>query len=367
MKLMSFLLQSLLAGFIASLIILARSPDTPHTAPIAPLVSFSNSSHEGYASAVQKAAPSVVNIYTAQTVRQSKATNWYDLLLKRLHTKRQVTNLGSGVIVHHNGYILTNRHVVKNAETIQVSLHDGRTTLAQIIGSDSESDLAVLKIALDDLPKIEFGVSETVRVGDIVLAIGNPFGVGQTVTQGIASAVGRNHIGLNNINSFIQTDAAINPGNSGGALINTHGQLIGINTAIYSESGGSHGIGFAIPADTVQHVLDQIITHGQVSRGWLGVEVQRLTPRLAKSLQAPSTQGVVIADTVKRGPAALAGLKAGDIILKIQGETPANPTIAVKQITQIPPGTDVEIEILRQGTRMRSEVTIGTRPRLRKQ
>ena len=218
------------------------------------------------------------------------------------------------------GYLLTNNHVTAGADQIIVALQDRRETLARVIGSDPETDLAVLKIDLPDLPAITLGRSDTIRIGDVVLAIGNPFGVGQTVTMGIISATGRNQLGLNTYEDFIQTDAAINPGNSGGALVDAQGNLLGINTAIFSRSGGSQGIGFAIPVKLAMDVMRSIVEKGQVVRGWLGLEVQALTPELAESFGLLDSPGILVAGVYREGPAAKAGLQPGDIILKIAQE-----------------------------------------------
>jgi serine protease DegQ len=262
-----------------------------------------------YSLAAKRAMPSVVNIFTSKEVKMPRHPFMDDPLFRRFfgdqydaETQRS-SSLGSGVIVGTEGYILTNHHVVEAADEIEIALNDGRQARARAVGSDPETDLAVLKVDLKGLPAITFGRPEQVSIGDVVLAIGNPFGVGQTVTMGIVSATGRSHLGINTFENFIQTDAAINPGNSGGALIDVGGNLIGINTAIYSRNGTSMGIGFAIPVSIARQVMDQIIATGTVTRGWIGVEVQDITPELADSFKLPNTHGVLIAGIVRGGPA----------------------------------------------------------------
>lgn len=274
----------------------------------------------------------------------------------------RTSSLGSGVIVSPEGYILTNHHVVEAANEIQVALMDGRKAEARVIGSDPESDLAVLKIELHNLPTITFGDSEKARVGDIVLAIGNPFGVGQTVTMGIIGALGRSRVGINTYENFIQTDAAINPGNSGGALTDTAGNLIGINTAIYSRSGGSLGIGFAIPAYVAKQVMQQIIETGSVTRGWLGVSMQDVTPELAESLNLRNTSGTLIAGVLKNGPADDAGIKPGDVLVAVNNNPVANASEMLNMVAALPPGKAAMLSIFRNGTQLDIQVKIGKRP-----
>ncbi|HIJ23380.1 MAG: trypsin-like serine protease [Gammaproteobacteria bacterium] len=281
-----------------------------------------------YADAVSRAAPAVVNINTAKVVTERRISLFDDPIFRHFFgeqlqvvpRKRLETSLGSGVIVSKEGYILTNNHVIDGADEIQISLHDGRTSKARLIGSDPDTDLALLQVKMDALPAITFGQSKPLRVGDVTLAIGNPFGVGQTVTMGIISATNRSQLGISNQENFIQTDAAINPGNSGGALIDAHGNLIGVNTAIFSKTGASHGIGFAIPVATAQHVMQQLIEHGKVLRGWIGVEMQNLTPELANSFGVATTHGAIVAGIYRDGPAAKAGLTPGDIITHVEGK-----------------------------------------------
>lgn len=322
-----------------------------------------------YAQAVRQAAPSVVNIYTTKVIQQQLNPFLNDPFFRdffgqgRLpQQERRQSSLGSGVLVSSEGFILTNHHVVKDADEIRVALHDGRETFARIIGSDAESDLAVLKIELDNLPAISLASSDTLEVGDVVLAIGNPFGVGQTVTQGIVSALGRSSLGLNTYEDFIQTDAAINPGNSGGALINPFGQLLGINTAIFSRSGGSQGIGFAIPSNLAREIMLDLINEGFVIRGWLGVEVQELTPGLASSLSLDSTQGLLIAGVQRNGPADQAGLEPGDLLLKVDDQPVSNARETMNSIARLRPDTQIELLVIRAGEPLELTARVRQRP-----
>lgn len=322
-----------------------------------------------YASAVRMAAPAVVNIYTTKLVAQQTNPFMNDPFFKHFFgqenqptQKRMQSSLGSGVLVSSEGYILTNHHVVNNADEIKVALRDGRETFARIIGSDPESDLAVLKIELDNLPMISLASSDTLEVGDVVLAIGNPFGVGQTVTQGIISALGRNSLGINTYEDFIQTDAAINPGNSGGALVNPYGQLLGINTAIFTRSGGSQGIGFAIPSNLAQQIMLDLINEGFVVRGWMGIEVQEMTPALAQSLKLDNTQGILVAGLLRNGPADKAGLKPGDVITNINNKKVAGARAAINYIAGLKPNAQVVFNVTRNGKNKELTATIGQRP-----
>ncbi|WP_417579181.1 trypsin-like peptidase domain-containing protein [Nitrincola sp.] len=312
-----------------------------------------------YADAVDKASPAVVNIYTQTVVREPANPLLNDPLFQQFFNidrlpqqERIQSSLGSGVILSPNGYVVTNNHVISGADSIVVSLQDGRESLANVIGSDPETDLALLKINLTELPSIVMNTSDMLRVGDVVLAIGNPFGVGQTVTQGIVSATGRNSIGLSTYENFIQTDAAINPGNSGGALIDPNGHMVGINTAIFSQSGGSHGIGFAIPALTARQVMQDLIEHGRVIRGWLGIEVQEITPRLAESFNFGSGNGVIVSGVVRNGPAHQAGLQPGDILTAINGEPIVQARSLMLQIARTKPGENIRLELLRNERRL---------------
>ena len=297
------------------------------------------------------------------TTAKDPTFQYFCRLLEQFEEEEQASSLGSGVIVNSDGLIVTNQHVVEAADEIEVSLNDGRTTKAELVGTDPETDLAVLRIKLDNLPSLKFAAEETVKVGDVVLAMGNPFGVGQTVTMGIVSALGRNKVGINTFENFIQTDAAINPGNSGGALVDTAGNLLGINTAIYSRSGGSLGIGFAIPAKTVQGVLNQIVRTGTVTRGYIGVEQQNITEELATAFNLPQKDGVIIAGIVKDGPADKAGLKVGDILLKLDGQKISDTTQMLNLIAAYAPGEKKSVELLRDGKNETLNIEIGVRPK----
>ncbi|MEJ2391846.1 MAG: Do family serine endopeptidase [Gammaproteobacteria bacterium] len=322
-----------------------------------------------YATAVNKAAPAVVNVYTTKVIQERQGRLYNDPLFRHFFNngsdsanQRRETSLGSGVIISSQGYILTNNHVIAGADEIAVALHDGRTVRAKLVGADPDSDLAVLKISLPNLPVITFGHSRNLRVGDVVLAIGNPFGVGQTVTSGIVSALGRNSLGINTFENFIQTDAAINPGNSGGALINAYGDLIGINTAIFSESGGSMGIGFAIPVSLARDVMTQIIEHGHVIRGWLGVKVQDISPDLAESFKLASTDGAIITNIILNGPADKAGLDRGDVIIQIAGQKIHDVRDVLDLISKHKPGDDIAVTIIRKGKEITKHATVIERP-----
>lgn len=316
--------------------------------------------------AAQKASAAVVSINTSKNARRGANSSdpWFRFFFGDQGSEPQ-GGLGSGVIVSPSGYILTNNHVVEEADEIEVILNDSRRTLAKVIGTDPDSDLAVLKIDLERLPIIVLGNSDSLQVGDQVLAIGNPFGVGQTVTSGIVSALGRNQLGINTFENFIQTDAAINPGNSGGALVDTGGNLLGINTAIYSRSGGSMGIGFAIPVSTARQVLDSIVRDGKVTRGWIGVEPNDLSPELAETFGIKASQGVVITGVLQNGPAAKAGIQPGDVIVKI-GDTPvANVTRLLAQVAALKPGSATSFSLERKNQPIEVSVVPGTRPKPR--
>ncbi len=321
-----------------------------------------------YADAVASAAPAVVNIYTRKRVQRKTHPLLNDPAFQRFFrnspqpSERMQSSLGSGVIMSENGYIITNYHVVNGADEIVVSLHDGREANATITGTDPEADLAVLHVNLQPLPVITKAAADKVRVGDVVLAIGNPFGVGQTVTMGIVSATGRNRVGLNTFENYIQTDAAINPGNSGGALINALGQLVGINTAIYSQSGGSEGIGFAIPAHLALRAPNDIAKYGTTIRGWLGIEVQEATPELLTALKLPGAlTGLLVTGIFPDGPASQAGLKVGDIILSINGEETSNARAAMNRIAELRPGDEIAVEYLRAGKTATTRAIAGRR------
>jgi serine protease DegQ len=271
--------------------------------------------------------------------------------------------LGSGVVLAADGLIVTNHHVIDAAEDIEVIAPDGRRAKAKIVGGDPETDLAVLRVSLSELKPISVGNADEARVGDPVLAIGNPFGVGQTVTMGIISALGRNQLGINTFENFIQTDAAINPGNSGGPLVDADGRLLGINTAIYSRTGGSLGIGFAIPVSTVRNVVDQIVATGSVTRGYIGVEPQDITPEMAEAFKLPRREGAIIAGLLRSGPAEKAGVKVGDILLEVDGQTVRNTAGMLNLISQLKPGAQADLKFLREGKEISLKVQVGKRPR----
>lgn len=314
--------------------------------------------------AAQKASAAVVSINTSKAARRNPHAQdpWFKFFYGDQGNEPQ-GGLGSGVIVSPSGYILTNNHVVEGADEIEVFLNDGRHSRAKVIGTDPDSDLAVLKIALDKLPTIVLGNSDAVQVGDQVLAIGNPFGVGQTVTSGIVSALGRNQLGINTFENFIQTDAAINPGNSGGALVDINGNLLGINTAIYSRSGGSMGIGFAIPVTTAKIVLEGLVQTGQVTRGWIGVEPNDLSPELAETFDVKAAEGVLITGVLQNGPAAQAGIRPGDVITQIDGNSVKSVTQLLTLVAALKPGQAVRFQIERKNQALDVQVTPGTRPR----
>lgn len=376
-KLTSLILWPVIAAVVVAVIMLGIFPqwnkptiqtvDIHQAAPRSPQMTQTQGP-VSYADAVNSAAPAVVNIYTSAVVKQDTPLSDHPLL-DRFYENDQMpqreriqSSLGSGVILSPQGYILTNNHVISGADTILVALRDGRETQAEVIGTDPETDLAVLKIKMQDLPTITLASSDDIAVGDVVLAIGNPFGVGQTVTMGIVSATGRNQLGLNTYENFIQTDAAINPGNSGGALIDAYGNLVGINSAIFSRSGGSQGIGFAIPSNLARQILQQIIERGRVVRGWLGIEIQEMTPSLAESFGMKDNQGLIIAGIFRNSPAFEAGMQPGDILTQIDGEPIENARTAMNQIAQTMPGSHLIMNVLRNGEALQLDVTIGNRP-----
>ena len=329
--------------------------------------------HNTYRDASQRAMPTVVNIYTTKAGKQPAHPFDNDPFFRRFFgdnfgapDERQFS-LGSGVIISPDGYILTNNHVIESADEIEIALADGRKVKGKLVGTDPETDLAVLKVSLNNLPSITLAKLDNTKVGDVVLAIGNPFGVGQTVTMGIVSALGRNHLGINTFENFIQTDAAINPGNSGGALIDTEGHLLGINTAIYSRSGGSLGIGFAIPDTTVKTVMESIIKNGQVVRGWIGVEPQDITPELAESFGLQKASGTIIAGVLRGGPADKAGIKPGDILLSV-GDKPVSDTVSMLNlVAQLTPGEKIALTVMRKANKTELSVVVGKRPRMKQQ
>jgi Do/DeqQ family serine protease len=317
--------------------------------------------------AAQKSSAAVVSINTSKAARNNPNSNdpWFKFFFGDQGNEPQV-GLGSGVIVSDSGYILTNNHVVESADEIEVILNDSRHARAKVIGTDPDSDLAVLKIELDRLPAIVLGDSDTLQVGDQVLAIGNPFGVGQTVTSGIVSALGRNQLGINTFENFIQTDAAINPGNSGGALVDTNGNLLGINTAIYSRSGGSMGIGFAIPVSTAKLVLEGIVKDGQVTRGWIGVEPNDLSPELAETFGVKTRSGVIITGVLQNGPAAQSGIRPGDVITSVAGKPISNVSELLSSVAGLKPGAASKFSLLRREEKVELDVVPGLRPKPRR-
>lgn len=326
------------------------------------------------AEAAKVSSPAVVNIFTSKINKKKPSKKgaphqnepWFQFFFgDQAPNEEPSSSLGSGVIVSPQGIILTNHHVIEGADEIEVAFADGRKRNAKLIGSDPETDIAVLKIDATDLPSpITLGKMESVQVGDVVLAIGNPFGVGQTVTSGIVSALGRNQLGINTFENFIQTDAAINPGNSGGALVDTKGNLIGINTAIYSRSGGNMGIGFAIPINTAKQVMESILTSGSVTRGWIGVEPQNLSKELAESLNLPKDiNGVLISGVLEGGPADKAGMKPGDVLTQVNGQKVNDVVTLLNHIAQTNPGDEAKIDLLRKGKEMSLKVQVSKRPK----
>jgi len=336
----------------------------PAVSPAGKLTSFSE--------AAKRAMPTVVNIYTSKEVKAQRQPFMDDPVFRYFFggenegPAQKSSNLGSGVIVSEQGYILTNAHVVEAADEIEVALADNRRAKAKVIGTDPETDLAVIKIDLPKLPAIAFGQSDQTQVGDLVLAIGNPFGVGQTVTFGIVSALARSRLGINTFENFIQTDAAINPGNSGGALVDINGNMIGINTAIYSRTpgGASLGIGFAIPAATAKQVLDQLVQTGTVTRGWIGVAVQDLTDELAESLKLPEARGTLITEVFNGTPAAQAGMKSGDVLVAVDGKPVTDSSSMLTLISAIAPGSGAALKVIRAQKEVELKVTVGTRPKV---
>lgn len=331
-----------------------------------------NIARVGYSIAAKKAMPSVVNIFTSSKMPEPNAHEQFkdDPLYKHFFGEQPDTednqpesSLGSGVIVSEKGLILTNDHVVASADEIEVALADGRKLSAKVVGTDPDTDLAVLQVDAKDLPAITFSASDKLNVGDIVLAIGNPFGVGQTVTQGIVSALGRNHLGINTYENFIQTDASINPGNSGGALIDADGNLVGVNSAIYSRNGGSMGIGFAIPASLARQVMEQIAVSGSVTRGWIGIEAQDITPELAESFKLAQVRGSLIAGVLRNSPADVAGVKAGDVLLAINDKEVDDSSSMLNLIAVLKPNEKAVLKIARAEKELKIKVIVGKRPK----
>ena len=369
----TFVFTSIATGLAAAFLVLVFKPDFLGEPQYSPSPVMTLARQEGpvsYADAVQKTAPAVVNIFTTTLTRREAHPFFSDPLFRRFFGEElsqprveKRNNLGSGVIVNKNGYIITNHHVIENASEIRVVLRDGRSMAARVVGTDPETDLAVLQASGEDFPVAQLGRSEDLQIGDVVLAIGNGFGLGQTVTMGIVSALGRQSLGLTSYDNFIQTDAAINPGNSGGALINPYGDVIGINTAIYTKSGGSEGVGFAIPAQLVNKVFKQIRDKGRVVRGWIGVTTtQAVTPELAQALGLGDAKGLLIAQTLRNGPADKAGIKPGDVIQKVNGIEAKTARVMVDLVADIQPGEDVKIELTRDGNSHTVHVEVIERP-----
>ena len=323
-----------------------------------------------YAQAAQRSMPAVVHIFTSKEVRTQRHPLFDDPVFRHFFGERpdssprqRAAGLGSGVIVSPDGFVLTNNHVIEAADEIEVALNDGRKFPARLVGRDPETDLAVLKLQTDaQFPVITFAQADSLNVGDVVLAIGNPFGVGQTVTMGIISALGRTHLGINTFENYIQTDAAINPGNSGGALVDSAGNLVGINTAIYSRSGGSLGIGFAIPVSLARNVLEQIVTSGQVTRGWVGVEIQEITPELAESFGLTDPSGALIAGVLRGSPAERAGIRPGDVLIGVDGRNVRDTKSMLEMVAALPPGNVARFRVRRANSELDLDVEVGRRP-----
>jgi Do/DeqQ family serine protease len=373
-RVFTFLFTSITTGLAAALIVLLLRPQLFETSWLGETTSdivsgMGVEAPDSYADAVARAAPSVVNVFASKLTQTHTNPLFEDPLFKRFFgdqldrpAYKRENSLGSGVIVNHNGYILTNNHVISGASEIQVVLRDGRHFPARIVGSDPETDLAVLQAAGGDLPVATLGDSQHLRVGDVVMAIGNPFGVGQAVTMGIVSAKGRDQLGIATIENFIQTDAAINPGNSGGALINTKGEVVGINTAIFSDTGASHGIGFAIPVRIAKTVLEQISQHGRVIRGWIGITAQELTPALAESFGLKHQRGLLISGVLEGGPADKVGIRPGDLLLTVDGHAAVQASRVLDVIAGHQPGDTLALTLERSGTVMQVDVIVAERP-----
>ncbi|HLW74622.1 MAG TPA: trypsin-like peptidase domain-containing protein [Gammaproteobacteria bacterium] len=363
-RLLFFLFQAAVVGLAAAFVVVWLKPGLLVTRGLG-----SDSGQASYAPAVALSSPAVVNVHSARRVRQTAVTGSKTPSARGIPGQYAIppvaqleSSLGSGVIVSSDGYILTNYHVINGAEAIQAGLQDGRVAAARVVGVDPDTDLALLKVDMSGLKPIEFGRSDDLRVGDVVLAIGDPYGVGQTVTQGIVSATGRNQLGLSTFENFIQTDAAINPGNSGGALVNARGELVGINTALFSPSGGSNGIGFAIPVNLARGVMQQLIDYGRVLRGWLGVEPQDITPELAQAFRLQDTRGFLITRVTPLSPASVVGLAPGDVIKSIDGDAVENSRDALNRIAAKPPGTAIQLAGVRNGKNFNVKVTVAERP-----
>ena len=378
-KLWLLFAQTVTVGLGVWFVVAALQPDAPVPAVVAvpaaaepPAAAAATpppvpaSSPASYSQAAKRAAPAVVSIVASKTSRpraQGEDPWFRHFFGNGRNPPQQQIGLGSGVIVSPNGYLLTNNHVVEGASDIDVQLADGRQASARLVGTDPETDLALLQIQLTDLPVISLGDMRALQVGDVVLAIGNPFNVGQTVTSGIVSALGRNRLGLSTFENFIQTDAAINPGNSGGALVDAEGRLIGINTAIYSRSGGSMGIGFAIPVDSARSVMDALLREGRVTRGWIGVEPRDLTPEMAASLRLPISQGVLITGVLQDGPASRGGMRPGDVVVAIAGAEVSNTAQLLAAVAALKPQTVAQVAVQRGAQPLLLNLQVAQRPR----
>ena len=372
-KFLIFLAQSAAIGIIAAAILIFLLPNnwlqSSNGAANTQTANSTNSGPFSYSAAVSRAAPAVVNIYTKKLVKGTRKFYTQNPQLERMlrnmygrNVDQTVTSLGSGVIVTPQGHILTNNHVIENAEEIEVYLRDGRQLSARVVGADPETDLAVLQIPMTEVPEIAFGISQTLAVGDVVLAIGNPFGLGQTVSQGIISATGRNQLGINVFENYIQTDAAINPGNSGGALVNAKGELIGINTITSSKNGNSVGIGFAIPIVLAKEVMAHMIEYGRVLRGWIGVRMQNISPQLSESFGLTESGGVLVSGIVRGGPAHTAGLYPGDIIISLNDQVVTEERQVLNEIIRYRPQEKLSIKGIRNGKLTEWTIEVGQRP-----
>ena len=353
---------------VPAVVSIRTAPPAPAGAASAGLQPAALSPQSGLATAARRAAPAVASVMASRAHPPLRNPNEEDDAWLRFFQGQQppeaTQGVGSAVIVSPEGYLLTNNHVVEGATQIDVRLADGREARARLVGTDPETDMAVLKIDLDRLPAVTLGNSETLQVGDAVLAIGNPFNVGQTVTAGIVSALGRNQLRLSTFENFIQTDAAINPGNSGGALVDASGHLVGINTAIYSRSGGSLGIGFAIPVDTARQVMEGLIKDGQVTRGWIGVEPNDLTPEFAESFKLPVREGVLISGVLQDGPADKGGLRPGDVVVAVAGQPVANTAQLLRQVAALKPDSRAQLGVQRGQQALKVDITVGKRPKV---
>lgn len=360
---LTFIAQSIVIGLAAAAIVLLLAPESLRSGAGKPV--------DSYHTAIEAAAPAVVNVYSGNTYTQPKNPILQDPLFRRFfgeseeNTEKRIDSKGSGVIMDGNGYILTNAHVIQGAEEIYVTLRDGRETIARTIGIDNDTDLAVLQIGLENLPVIPVGDSDQLQVGDVVMAIGNPYDFGQTVTQGIVSATGRKRLGITTYDNFIQTDADINPGNSGGALISSHGDLVGINTAIYTTTGGSQGIGLATPVNIAIEVMRQLIANGRVVRGWIGIQAQPLPADIAETMGLMQG-GVLVSGVLQGGPADSAGIIPGDVLIKIEDQNITDPRQAIDTIAKLAPGSEVGLTIARGWKELKINAVVVQRPHIKR-